>query len=57
MPDTIKELAHDLHTQYVVSYNPTNTARDGSFRKVQVTLAPAKSKRTVVTRAGYTAPR
>lgn len=57
LPDVLKELTHDLHTQYVVSYTPTNAARDGSFRKVQVTLAQGKSKRNVITRAGYTAPR
>lgn len=57
LPDAVKELTHDLHTQYVVSYNPTNAARDGSFRKIQVTLAPGKSKRAAITRAGYAAPR
>jgi Ca-activated chloride channel homolog len=57
LPDTIKELAHDLRTQYVIGYAPTNAARDGSFRKVQVTLAPGKSKRAAITRPGYTAPR
>jgi Ca-activated chloride channel family protein len=58
MPGVLQELTHDLHTQYVVGYNPTNAARDGSFRKVQVTLAPgSKGKRSVITRAGYTATR
>lgn len=56
LPEVVKELTHDLHTQYSVSYQPTNEKRDGSFRKVQVTLAPGKSKRTVITRAGYDAP-
>lgn len=55
MPDVLKELTRDLHTQYVVGYNPTNEKSDGSFRKVQVTLSPAKTKRTAITRAGYTA--
>lgn len=56
LPDVLKELTHDLHTQYALSYTPTNDKRDGSWRKVQVTLASGKAKRTVVTRAGYTAP-
>jgi Ca-activated chloride channel family protein len=56
MPDVLKELTHDLHTQYVISYIPSNEKHDGSFRKLQVTLAPGKSKRTVMTRAGYNAP-
>lgn len=55
LTDTVRELTHDLHTQYVVGYNPTNEKRDGSFRKVQVTVASGKAKRTVSTRAGYTA--
>jgi Ca-activated chloride channel family protein len=56
LPEVIKELTHDLHTQYSISYQPTNEKRDGSFRKVQVTLAAGKSKRTAITRAGYNAP-
>jgi Ca-activated chloride channel family protein len=56
LPEVVKELTHDLHTQYAVSYLPTNEKRDGSFRKLQVTLAPGKSKRTAITRAGYDAP-
>ena len=56
VPDVLKELAHDLRTQYTIGYTPTNAARDGSFRKVQITLAPGKSKRTVIARTGYTAP-
>jgi Ca-activated chloride channel family protein len=55
MPDVLKELTRDLHTQYVISYRPTNEKRDGSFRKLQVTLAQGKGKRNVITRAGYIA--
>lgn len=51
----VKELTHDLRTQYVIGYSPTNAKRDGSFRKVQVTLATGKNKRNVLTRAGYNA--
>jgi Ca-activated chloride channel family protein len=58
MPGVIQELTHDLHTQYAIGYNPTNAAHDGSFRKVQVTLPTTmKGKRSVITRAGYTATR
>lgn len=56
LPDVLKELTHDLRTQYVLGYTPTNDKRDGSWRKVQITLAPGKAKRNVITRAGYTAP-
>ena len=57
MPEVLKELTHDLHTQYVISYHPTKAARAGSFRKVQVTLNSARGKRNVITRTGYTTPR
>lgn len=55
MEETVKELTLALRAQYVVGYSPTSEKRDGSFRKVQVTLAPGKAKRNVITRAGYTA--
>ncbi|MBD0327604.1 MAG: VWA domain-containing protein [Pyrinomonadaceae bacterium] len=55
MPDVLKELTRDLHTQYSISYRPTNNKRDGSFRKLQVTLAQGKGKRNAFTRAGYIA--
>jgi hypothetical protein len=49
-----------MRTQYVISYNPTNKTRDGSFRaiKVVVTDAPgSSSKRIALTRSGRTVPR
>ncbi len=55
MPDVLKELTTNLHAQYVISYRPTNEKRDGSFRKLQVTLAQGKGKRNAIARAGYTA--
>jgi Ca-activated chloride channel family protein len=55
MPDVLKELTANLHAQYVISYRPTNEKRDGSFRKLQVTLAQGKGKRTAITRSGYIA--
>jgi Ca-activated chloride channel family protein len=54
--EAVKELTQTLRSQYVVGYNPTSEKRNGSFRKVQVTLAPGKSKRNVITRGGYNAP-
>ena len=54
----------------MLSYSPTNTARDGKFRKIKVDLvAPSGDplritdekgkpmKYTVLAKAGYTAPR
>ncbi|HVF48572.1 MAG TPA: VWA domain-containing protein [Pyrinomonadaceae bacterium] len=59
LPQIAEEITRDMRTQYVISYNPTNKARDGSYRAVKVTIADAsgKDKRIALTRAGYTAPR
>jgi len=65
-PDNLEEVepvctqaARDIRNQYMLGYYPTNTARDGSFRAVQVQLVPPKglSKLSVRTRAGYYAQR
>jgi VWFA-related protein len=50
--DTISE---ELRHQYVVGYYPTNTARDGAFRKIRVEVSPADMK--ILARKGYYAPK
>jgi Ca-activated chloride channel family protein len=59
LPGVVDEITRDLHTQYVIGYTPTNAARDGSFRKVQVTVPDSQTRKklNVITRPGYTAPR
>ena len=59
LPGIAQEITRDLRTQYVIGYNPTNKARDGSFRAVRVTVADAqgRDKRIAITRPGYNAPR
>ena len=61
-PDTLEQVqaicaqvAHDIRNQYTLGYYPTNSARDGTFRQVQVQLIPPKDrpKMTARTRAGY----
>ena len=49
------EIARDIRNQYTVAYYPTNSARDGSYRTVQIGLAPQRgsSKLQVRTRTGY----
>lgn len=53
------QIAHDIRNQYTVAYYPTNTARDGSFRNVQVQVIPprGRGKMSVRTRPGYYAAR
>jgi len=64
-------ISQALRTQYTLTYVPTNTARDGKFRKIKVELIDPESnkplvikdqkgknvKYQVITKQGYTAPR
>jgi Ca-activated chloride channel homolog len=49
------QIAHDIRNQYTLGYNPTNLARDGKFRSVQVVVTPPRGmgKLSVRTRTGY----
>lgn len=57
LPEVANEIVRDLRTQYVVSYDPTNKAHDGSYRSIKVTVADAagQGKRIALTRSGRTA--
>lgn len=54
LPQIANEIIRDLRTQYVISYNPTNKAQDGTFRAIKVTVdQPSGSdKRIALTRTG-----
>lgn len=56
LPQIAKEISGELRTQYLVSYAPTNDARDGRFRKIKVVISGSgeKSNLTAITRAGRT---
>jgi VWFA-related protein len=69
-PEIFRAISDSLRNQYVLTYNPTNQAHDGKFRKIKVELVdPATNqplkvtvngkpiKYQVVAKAGYTAPR
>jgi Ca-activated chloride channel family protein len=63
-PGSMKELdpmyaaiAAEIQGQYVLGYVPTNTARDGKWRKVEIKLKRPPSDRVQLrTREGYFAP-
>jgi len=57
LPEIANEIVRDLRTQYVVSYDPTNKAHDGTYRAIKVTVnQPGGSdKRIALTRSGRTA--
>ena len=51
------EIENDLRQQYIVSYSPSNTKRDGTFRKIELRLAGEPRKDLKVRhRRGYYAP-
>jgi VWFA-related protein len=51
----LHEMLKDTETYYVLAYEPTNTRRDGGFRKIEVRLPGLKGIK-VRTRSGYFAP-
>jgi Ca-activated chloride channel family protein len=62
-PGTMKELdplyasiASEIQGQYVLGYVPTNTARDGKWRKVEIKLKRPPDRVQLRTREGYFAP-
>jgi Ca-activated chloride channel family protein len=54
----VNEISHDLRTQYVIGYQPSNAKHDGKLRNIRVKLSEhaAAEKRTVHARAVYVAP-
>jgi Ca-activated chloride channel homolog len=59
LPEIANEIVRDLRTQYVLAYNPTNKARDGSYRAIKISVDehPGREKRIALTRTGRLAPR
>jgi VWFA-related protein len=46
------QVARDIRGQYTIEYTPSNTAMDGAYRQIKVTVN-APGKPTVRTRSGY----
>lgn len=57
LPQIANDIVRDLRTQYVLTYNPTNKARDGSFRSIKVAVdsGSSRDKRIALTRNGRVA--
>jgi Ca-activated chloride channel family protein len=52
---SFKKISAELRAQYLVTYKPLNDRYDGSFRKIEVKLAPGRSDLKVRTKHGYKA--
>jgi Ca-activated chloride channel family protein len=47
-----QQIARDIRSQYIIEYTPLNSALDGSFRQIKVSVA-GPNRPTVRTRTGY----
>jgi Ca-activated chloride channel homolog len=70
-PGIYRDISQVLRSQYVLTYTPSNTARDGKFRKIKVELVNPENnqplrindekskpvKYEVLAKPGYTAPK
>jgi Ca-activated chloride channel family protein len=52
---SFNKISKELHSQYIVTYDPTNKVYDGKFRKIEVRLANGHGGMKVRTKTGYTA--
>lgn len=59
LPQIANEIIRDLRTQYVIAYNPTNKAQDGSYRAIKVAVDQPNNgdRRIALTRTGRLARR
>jgi len=71
MPEIYRDISGVLRSQYVLTYTPSNTARDGKFRKIKVELVNPENnqplkiddekhkpvKYDILAKPGYTAPK
>ena len=46
------DVAHEIRNQFMIAYSPSNTALDGTFRQIKVTVN-TPGKPIVRTRSGY----
>jgi Ca-activated chloride channel homolog len=53
--EVFKNLADELRSQYTLAYQPTNEAKDGKWREIEVRVARPNLK--IRTRQGYYAPK
>ncbi len=53
--DDFRQIENEMRSQYILAYSPTNTARDGSFRRIELRLDGRPDLR-IIHRRGYYAP-
>jgi Ca-activated chloride channel homolog len=53
--EAFDQISEELRSQYTLGYYPSNSTRDGRFRKIKIEMANHDLK--VLARKGYYAPR
>ncbi len=56
LPNVFAQIEQELRSQYLITYTPTNRARDGSFRKLQIEVTDPQLKKQnlrLLYRQGY----
>jgi VWFA-related protein len=48
LPDIFREVAQAIRNQYTITYKPTNTKQDGSYRKLKVELVGPDDKPLII---------
>jgi VWFA-related protein len=48
MPDIFREVAQAIRNQYTITYKPTNTKQDGTYRKLKVELVGPDNKPLII---------
>lgn len=58
LPDIARKIGRELRNLYIVGYSPSNSKRDGKWRKIQVKLSPPRGLPPLhlYNKAGYYAP-
>jgi VWFA-related protein len=56
LKDAFAQIANELRSQYSIGYTPSNTKRDGSFRKIEIKVPNSKDLK-IQSRNGYYAPK
>jgi len=51
LTDVFREIQEEMRSQYALAYTPTNTKRDGSYRKIEI--RPSSKEYKVQCRKGY----
>jgi len=56
LPETANRISLELRNQYVIGFRSSNSARDGTWRKLKVRIVPEGMPVHVYSKNGYYSP-